>query len=71
MKVSKGKKLDFVSLSDTVPAVLWIHILIRINLAVLDPDPDRYWECGSGSRSMEIGQNLQNLVLCLSKCCCT
>ncbi len=38
---------------------------IRIHLAVLDPYPDLYWECGSGSRSssMEIDQNLQiNLV---------
>ncbi len=37
-------------------SVLWIQI--RIHLDVLDPDP--YWECGSGSgsRSMEIDQNL-------------
>ncbi len=41
-------------------------IRIRIDLAVLDPDP--YWECRSGSRSMEIDQNKQiNLVSCLSK----
>ncbi len=40
-------------------AELWIRI--RIGSAVLDPNP--YWECGSGSRSMEIDQNLQvNLV---------
>jgi hypothetical protein len=45
VEVSKGKKLDFVSLSDTVPAVLCIQIRIPIHLAVLDPDPDRYWEC--------------------------
>jgi hypothetical protein len=44
--------------------VLWIRIRIliymdtvRIHLAVLDLDP--YWECGSGSKSMEFGQNLQ------------
>ncbi len=41
--------------------VLWI--LIRIDLAV--PDPDPYWECGSGSRSMEFYQI--NLVSCLLK----
>jgi hypothetical protein len=52
--------------------------------SVVDPDPPgsafvwlswiriRFWECGSGSRSMEIGQNLQiNLVFCLSKRLCT
>jgi hypothetical protein len=34
-------------------------ILIHIDLAVLDPDP--YWECGSGSKSMEIeSQKLTN-----------
>jgi hypothetical protein len=39
---------------------------IRSHLAVLDPDP--YWECRSGFRSMEIDQNSQiNLVSCLSK----
>jgi hypothetical protein len=44
--------------------VLWIRI--RIHLAVLDPDS--YWECGSGSRSMKYDQNLLiNLVSCLSK----
>ncbi len=43
---------------------MWI--LIRIDLVVLDPDP--YRECGSGSMSMEIDQNLQiNLVSCFSK----
>ncbi len=30
---------------------------IRIDLAVLDPVPDSYWECGSGFRSMKIFQN--------------
>jgi hypothetical protein len=30
--------------------VLWI----RIGLAVLDPDP--YWECGSGSRIMDLAK---------------
>jgi hypothetical protein len=36
------------------------------DLAVLDPDP--YWECGPGSRSTEIDQNLQiNLVSSLIK----
>jgi hypothetical protein len=40
--------------------------LIRIHLAVLDTD--LYWECGSGSRSMEIDQNFQiDLLYCLSK----
>jgi hypothetical protein len=35
---------------------------------VVDPDPNPYWECGSGSRTMKIYQNLQiNLVFCLSK----
>jgi len=29
-------------------------IRIRIELAVMDPDLDPYWECGSGSRSMNI-----------------
>ncbi len=39
---------------------------IRIHLVVLDPVPN--WECGSGSRSMEISQILQiNLGFCLSK----
>jgi hypothetical protein len=50
--------------------MLWILIRIRFHLAALDPDPDPYWECGSGSGygSMEIYQNLQiNLVSCLSK----
>jgi hypothetical protein len=37
-----------------------------IHMDVLGPDP--YWEYVSGSRSMEIDQNLQiNLVSCLSK----
>jgi hypothetical protein len=43
---------------------------IRIHFAVMDPYPDPYWECGSGSgsSSMETDQNLQlNLVFCLSK----
>ncbi len=41
-------------------------IRIRIDLAVLDPDP--YWECGFGSRSMEIDRSKQrNLVSGLSK----
>jgi hypothetical protein len=43
---------------------------IRIHLAVLNTDPDPYWECGSGSgsSSMKTDQNLQiNLVFCLSK----
>ncbi len=36
-------------------------------LTILDLDADPYWECGSGSRSMEIDQNEQiNLVSCLS-----
>ncbi len=35
--------------------VFRIRIWIRIDLAVQDPDP--YWECGSGSRGMEIYQN--------------
>ncbi len=40
----------------------------RIELAVLDPDPDQYWECGSGSIGIEIGQNLQkNLASSLLK----
>jgi hypothetical protein len=40
-------------------SVLWIRI--RIDLAVLNPDP--YWECGSGFKSMEIDQNEQiNLI---------
>ncbi len=35
-------------------------------MALLDPDP--YWECGSGSRSKEIGQNLHvHLISSLSK----
>ncbi len=43
--------------------MVWIRI--RIYLAVLDLDP--YWECKSGSRSMEIDQNLQiNTVSFLS-----
>jgi hypothetical protein len=36
-----------------------------LDLALLDPDPDPYWECGSGPRSRckEIDQNLQiNLI---------
>ncbi len=37
-----------------IKAVLWIRI--RINLAVLDPDP--YWECGSGYKSMKIDQQI-------------
>jgi hypothetical protein len=37
---------------------------IRIDLAALDPDP--YWECGSGSRSVEIDQNLQISLVFLS-----
>jgi hypothetical protein len=37
--------------------VLWIWI--RIDLPVLDPEPDPYWECGSRSRKMEIEQNVQ------------
>jgi hypothetical protein len=41
--------------------VLWIWI--RIDLAV--PDLYPYWECGSGSGSMEFDQI--NLVSCLSK----
>jgi hypothetical protein len=51
---------------ETSLSVLWIRI--RINLALLVPDP--YWECGSRSRNrkMEIDQNLQiNLVSCLLK----
>jgi hypothetical protein len=45
--------------------VLWIRI--RIDLAVVDLDPDPYWECGY--RSMEIDKNLvnKNLFFCLSK----
>jgi hypothetical protein len=36
------------------------------DLALLDPDT--YWECGSGSRSKEMGQNYQiNLIFSLSK----
>jgi hypothetical protein len=39
---------------------------VRIDLVLLDPD--LYWECGSGSRSKEIDQNLQiNLIFSLSK----
>jgi hypothetical protein len=36
--------------------VLWIRI--RIDLALLNPDPAPYWECGSGSgsRSKEQGK---------------
>jgi hypothetical protein len=45
-------------------SVLWIRICI--DFAVLDPDPD--WECGSGSRSMEIDENiLINFVSYFSK----
>jgi hypothetical protein len=33
---------------------------MRVHLAVLDPDP--YWECGSGSRGMEI-----DCIYCISK----
>ncbi len=29
---------------------------IRLS-SVVDPDPDPYWECGSGSRGMEIDMN--------------
>jgi hypothetical protein len=48
---------SFFATTGSLNPVLWI----RIQLAVLDPDP--YWECISGSRSMEIDQNLQiNLV---------
>ena len=36
-------------------AVLWIRI--HIDLALLDPDLDPFWECGSGSRSKEIDQS--------------
>ncbi len=44
--------------------------LIHIHLNVLDPIPDQYsyWECGSGSTSMEIYQNFQiKLVSSLKK----
>ncbi len=34
----------------------------RIDLAVLDPD--LYWECGSGSKSMEIDPNKQINLVC-------
>jgi hypothetical protein len=44
-------------------AVLWIRI--RIHLAVLYPDP--YWGCGSGSKRMEIDQNLQINLLPFKK----
>jgi hypothetical protein len=54
-------------------ALLWIGI--RIDFALLDLDPDPYWECESvfGSRNKEIDQNLQmSLIYCLSKrFCCT
>jgi hypothetical protein len=56
--------------------VLWIGIRtgirIRIDLAVLDTDPNPYWECGSGSgpRSMNIGKYLLiNLVACPKSFC--
>jgi hypothetical protein len=43
--------------------VVWIRI--RIDLALLDPDP--YWEGRSGSSSKEINQNiLENLISTLS-----
>jgi hypothetical protein len=32
-------------------------------LAVLVSDPDPYWECGSGLRSMEIDQNKHGFLL--------
>jgi hypothetical protein len=44
-------------LSTYVP-LLWSRI--RIHLAVLDPDP--CWECGSGSRSMEILTKITNML---------
>jgi hypothetical protein len=48
-------------------ALLWIRI--RIHVAVLDPDPELYWECGSrGPRSMKIDKNLQ---ISLFSCFCT
>ncbi len=34
--------------------MLWIRI--RIELALLDPTPIPYWECGSGSRNEEINK---------------
>jgi hypothetical protein len=50
--------------SPALEAVLWIRI--RIHLTV--QDPDSYWECGSGSRGIEIDQNLPRiLVSCLLK----
>ncbi len=51
--------------------MLWIRIWIHLDPHSFDflyPDPDPYWECGSGSGRMEIDQNLQiKLVFCLSK----
>ncbi len=41
---------------------------IRIDLSLLDPDQDPYWECGSGSKSKEVYQNLLiNLISHISK----
>ncbi len=48
--------------------------LYSLDLAVLDPDPVPYWECGfrSGSRRIESVQKQQmNLVSCFSKGFCT
>ncbi len=36
--------------------MLWIRNRLRIHLAVLNPDPDPYWECGSGSRSIIVSE---------------
>jgi hypothetical protein len=35
-------------------AGVWIRI--RVGLALLDLDPDPYWECGSGYRSNELAK---------------